>query len=189
MSDETQTNESETEAPDPIRVAFDEAVEDSHSEDDVKLAMIQNGAKFSNVSRLYTQYMIDAGLAMSKEEKDSLVTDILEDADLSTEEGFTEARDAMVEEGTNVSDKQAASIIRAYARKNELEVWKAPKGTGERKAGFRDAFYAALVENPNMTKEQADEMIKNHDLSTANVIRHESFWHSIRKLANSIASK
>lgn len=190
MTDEqNDTNPQDEDQHDPIREAFDDMVEDSHSEDEVKLAMINAGAKFSNVTRLYTQYMVDAGLAMSKDEKQELTDKILADSDVSTEEGFIEARDALVEDGTNISEKQAASIIRAYAKKNDLEIWKArPGGGGGGRLGFRGALYDALRANPSMTEKELNDMIATHELSSENVKNHQAVFQGIRKLCNDIAA-
>lgn len=191
--------EAEVEATDPVvdqeiedqtdlvREAFDEAMDAEKDEDQVKLAMIGAGATFKNVSRLFNQYMIDTGRAISKKERDDIAEEILADADVSDEEGFSSAVDAIVEKSTGVSEKQAGAIVRAWAKKNEVECYKKPKGATGR-SGFASKFYDALIENPEMDEEGANVLIDGEDASD-NVRRHRTHYQAIRKLANAIAAK
>ena len=68
-----------------IRAAFDAAHAAGKEEDDIKLDMIGAGATFKNVTRLFNQFSVDAGLTVSKEEKDQILLDVLNGADLADE--------------------------------------------------------------------------------------------------------
>ena len=69
-----------------IQGCFEDALQAGRSEDDIKLAMIAGGATFKNVTRLYNKFMIDAGLAISKADRDAAVAGIVGDAGLLVDE-------------------------------------------------------------------------------------------------------
>jgi len=183
-----QVNENEVEVA--IREAFDAAHEAGKEEDAIKLDMISAGATFKNVTRLFNQFMVDAGLAVSKEEKEQKLLEAVEGVDLSTEEGFDGAV-ATLAEAINGTEKSAAALIRAYAKKNELEVFKKSKGgNGGGKQGFAGKFYAFLVANPTCSKEQAIAFIQGTDgneETSENVKRHQSHYLAIHAMVNQIA--
>ena len=184
MNDETNQED------DKIRPAFDQAVSAGQGEDDVKMAMIQAGASFKTVTRLYNQYMVDAGLAVSKEEKTEIVEKVASKAKaLDTEEGFTKAVNALVEKAAGVNEKSAASLIRAWAKSQDpaVEVYKKQKGGGEGRTGFKARFYTALVANPKMTKEECHEYLQTAEGTSANIQKRESVYQAIRQMANDIA--
>lgn len=175
---------------DTVRPAFDEAIADGADEDAVKLAMISAGATFKNVTRLYNQYMIDAGFAISKEDRQTAVDSALEGKEFDTEENFGEAVEAIVEAVKGATDRSAAALVRAYAKKNELDCYKKPAGSGAGKAGFAKKFYDFLIANPTCTKAEAAAFVKgegDHEETSANTQKHLSHYLSIHKLVNTIA--
>lgn len=174
-----------------IRAAFDGAVADGSDEDDVKMAMIGAGATFKNVTRLYNQFMIDAGLAISKEDRDAAVNDALEGRDFETEDDFNAAVDSVVAGVKGATERSAAQLVRSYAKRNEMECYKKPKGSGGGKTGFARKFYDALTANPSMTKDEAVAFIQGTDgneETSENVKRHESHYLAIHAMVNAIAS-
>lgn len=184
---ESATNEIEVQ----IREAFDAAVEEGKSEDNVKMDMIGAGATFKNVTRLYNQFMIDAGLAISKEERDEIVSNTLEGKDISTDEGFDSAVAELLEAIDNSTERSAAAMVRAYGKKNEIEVYKKPKSDGGTKSSFASKYYDFLAANPGMEKEEAEAFIMgegDHEDTTNNVKKHASHYLAIWKLANRIAA-
>ena len=191
MNEETAAPEA-TEKVDQIRVAFDNAIAGDKTEDDVKMAMIGAGATFKNVTRLFNQYSVDAGLVMSKAEKDEAVKKIVSKAkNLDTEEGFNKTVAAIVEATKGVNDKSAAALIRAWAKSQDpaVETWAKPKSAGGSREGFRSRFYDALVANPEMTKEQCHDFIVNDQDSSPNKLKHEANFQGMRGLANRIWAK
>lgn len=174
-----------------IRAAFDNAFDAGKEEDDIKLDMIGAGATFKNVTRLYNQFMVDGGHAVSKDEKDQILATTLSGADLSTEEGFNAKVTELMAALSGSTDKSAAALIRAYAKKNGLEVFKKAKGgTGEGKVGFAGKFYEWLIANPTSTVEQATAVIQGTDgneETTENVKRHQSHYLAIHRLVNRVA--
>lgn len=175
-----------------IRAAFDASREaGKEEEDDIKLDMIGAGATFKNVTRLYNVFAVDAGLVVGKEEKDQILLSVLTGADLSTEEGFNSKVTELMAALAGATDKSAAALIRAYAKKNGLEVFKKAKGAGgEAKAGFAGKFYEWLVANPTSTVAEATAFINGtdgHEETTENVKRHQSHYLAIHRLVNRVA--
>ena len=171
-----------------LRDAFLFGINNNKTEDEIKMAMIKAGATFKNVTRLFNQFSIDAGLTMKKEEKDSVVAEVcttLGDA-LATEEGFQTAVDEVVNKVTGADEGTASRLIRAWARKNEVEVFKKTGGGGTRQSGFRFKFYEALKGNPTMDEKEAEDLINEH--GSENDKRHMSHYQGIRELANNIAA-
>ena len=109
------------------REAFDVAVEENKGEDEIKLDMIQSGATFKTVTRLYNQFMIDAGLAISKEDRNNAIAEALEGKEFGSEEDFDLAVDSLVVSVKGTTERSAAALVRAYAKKNDLTYFTKPK--------------------------------------------------------------
>lgn len=142
-----------------IRASFDTAVAEELAEDDTKMQMIAAGATFKNVTRLYNQFMINAGFAISKEDRNKAVEDTLEGRDFDTEESFDEAVAALVEAVKGSTERSAAALIRSYCKKNELDVFAKAKPTGEGRSGFKKDYFEFLKANPGASKENATSYI------------------------------
>ena len=174
-----------------IRAAFDAAHAAGKEEDEIKLDMIGAGATFKNVTRLFNQFSVDAGLTVSKEEKDQILLTVLNGADLSDEVTFNAKVEELMARLSGSTDKSAAALIRAYAKKNGIEAFKKAKGgTGEAKTGFAAKFYDFLVANPECTVAEATAFIQGtdgHEETTENVKRHQSHYLAIHRLVNRIA--
>lgn len=174
-----------------IRAAFDAAHAAGKEEDDIKLDMIGAGATFKNVTRLFNQFSVDAGLTVSKEEKDQILLDVLNGADLSDEATFNTKVEELMAHLAGSTDKSAAALIRAYAKKNGIEAFKKAKGgTGEVKTGFAAKFYDFLVANPACTVAEATAFIQGtdgHEETSENTKRHQSHYLAIHRLVNRIA--
>jgi hypothetical protein len=180
------------EATAEIKAAFDSSIANGKEEDDIKMTMIGAGASFKNVTRLFNQFMIDAGLAISKEDRDAAVTSAVTGLAFETEDEFNAAVKAVLESVKGATERSASGLVRAYAKKNELPVFTKPKGAGGGKSGFARKFYDALIANPKMTKEQATAFIQGKDgneETSENVKRHESHYLGIHEMVLAIASK
>lgn len=197
-SEEYDDNEAvqseEMDEMDVIRVAFDEAMGDNQEEDDVKMHMISAGATFKNVTRLYNQFMIDAGFAISKEDRNQIVDELLSDKDLDTEESFTNAVSAVLEAVKGSTERSAAAIVRSYGKKNGQEVYTKPKneGTGSGRTGFASSYYDFLAENPRCTQEEAEAFINgegDHPDTTDNIKKHSPHYLKIWNLVNRVSSQ
>jgi len=192
MTDEEYTeDQAEDTTQAEIKEAFDAAISAESDEDDVKLQMISAGATFKNVTRLYNQFMIDSGLAISKADRTQIVEDTLEGRDFDTDETFGDAVDALVEAVKGATERSAAALIRSYGKKNDLDVYSKPKGEGVARVSFASKFYDSLAANPQMTEQAANDYVmgegENEDTSE-NVKRHISHYLNIWSLVNRIAN-
>lgn len=159
------------------------------SEDEVKMDMIAAGATFKNVTRLFNQFMIDAGLAVSKEEKSEIIDSTLAGLDFSTEEGLQGAVAALIEAVPNSTERSAASLVRSYAKKIGVEVYSKPKGKGKGKSGFANKFYDFLVANPAVTLEEVTAYVmgtEGNEETSANVQKHIAHYLNIYELCTTI---
>ncbi len=172
-----------------IRASFDAAVAEELAEDDIKMKMISSGATFKNVTRLYNQFMIDAGFAISKEDRNKAVEDTLEGREFDTEEAFDEAVVALVEAVKGSTERSAAALVRSYCKKNELDVFAKAKPTGEGRSGFKKDYFDFLKANPGMSKEEATSYIMgegDHPDTSDNVKKSLATNLAIWKLVSDI---
>lgn len=170
-----------------IREAFDAGIAANHSEDQIKIEMIQAGSTFKSVAKEYQEFLVEAGLVASKEDKEKTIEEALGEFDVSTEDGFNDAVTFVTTNLKGVDEKSAAGSIRYACRKAEKPCYVKPKAESTGRVGFKRQFYDMLVENPTMTKEEADEIL-NGDGVSENVRKHAAAYHAVRKLANAIAT-
>ena len=169
------------------RAAFSAGVKGNKDEDAIKMAMIQAGASFKNVTRLYNQFAQEAGLVMSKEERDKIINDTCSKAKatLNTEDGLNTVIDTLVGTVKGSNESAISRMVRAWCKANDVEVFTKPKGTGQRK-GFRTDFYNELRKNPKMTEDQVKAYTKEH--GTENENRNVKFHLDVAKLCNDIVA-
>lgn len=170
-----------SEADQKIKDAFDDNVDSD--EDTVKMAMLQAGCKFKAVSRLYNQYMVSAGLLATKEEKTEAVVSAVNEYDVDEAEGFDEATVYVAELVNGATENSAATMIRSYCKREEIEVYVKPKGV--RTTGFRFKFYEALRSEPKMSESNSLAFIKEH--GSENDKRAFTHYQAIRKLVNEVS--
>lgn len=179
--------EQEATIEDLIIDAFNEGIEAESDEDSIKMAMIQSGATFKNVTRLYNQYMIDAGLAISKADKADIVCKVLKDANVSEEVGFDAAVEALMGEISETTARSAGALIRAYAKKHELEVFAQPKNESTPRSGFHGKYHAFLLTDPTRAEALAFINGEGDNADTSENVRKNSGRHlMIWDLANKI---
>ena len=179
---EEEAEEEDTTATE-IRDAFDTAVTGEKSEDDTKMAMIGAGATFKNVTRFYNKFMIDAGFAISKADRNEIVEKTLEGMEFLEEDDFETAVSMIAEGVQGATERSAGALIRAYAKKNELDCYAKPKGTGGGE-GFAARFYNFLIANPTVSKEDAKKFINTDEKSSDNTKRHELHYLKIAETVN-----
>lgn len=174
-----------------IQEAFETAIQSGKDEDNTKLAMIGAGATFKNVTRLYNKFMIDAGLAISKTDRDAAIAAIVGDpAMLIEEETFLDCVSQILEQVKGSTERSAGAMLRGYAKANGVELPKKAKSEGTRQSGFRFKFYAALRANPAMTEAEADAFsLDTANGASENDVRQFSHYQAIRQLVNDVASK
>lgn len=168
--------------------AFTASIDADKSEDDVKMSMIGAGATFKNVTRLYNDYLVQTGRAMTKEAKSTLVEKSVKEKNLADEKVFGRVVAKIVEGGTNVTENSAAALVRAWAKKAEVECYAKPKGSGAVRNPFVTNFHAALIANPKMDEDGLRKVIA--DLEPQNQVNPTRWFNqhnAIRKMVNQIA--
>lgn len=178
MTDENEVSQEDV----AIRAAFDET--QGQDEEVVKMAMLQAGAKIKSVTRLYNQFMIDSGLLASKEEKEEALDAACDDIDLTDEDNFDSAVSQIVETVTGATDQTAATMVRAWCRRNEVDCYKKPAGEG-RRSGFRFKFYEELRKNPGMSADEANSIGEEH--GSDNDKKAFTHYQAIRELVNQVS--
>jgi len=175
-----------------VLAIFESGIERGLEEDDIKMKMIgaKSAANFKNVTRIFNQFMIDTGHAISREAKTEIVEKHTDGADLAAEEGFNEAVKAIAAEATGVSEKSAASLVRSWAKKAEVECFSKPKGSGAIRNPFVTDFHAALIANPKMDENGLKQVIANleDEKDRVNPTRWFNQHNAIRKMVNQIAA-
>lgn len=175
-----------------IRDAFDSAVADGKGADEVKVEMIKAGCQFKDTGRLYKEWAIETGIMVDAKERAAKVEDILSGfSALDNEDDFNSAMDAIMDGIPNTNNKQAGGLIRSYAKKNDMEVFKRAKAAGAGRTSFASKFYDSLRSNPGMTEDEAAAIINGTDgneETSANVQKHASHYQAIRKLVNDVAA-
>lgn len=175
-----------------IQEAFESAIGSGKDEDNTKLAMIGAGATFKNVTRLYNKFMIDAGLTISKADRDAAIASIVGDpALLSEEEDFARCVAEVVEQVKGSTERSAGAALRAFAKANGVEAFKKTKeATGARSSGFRANVYDLFIKNPNLTEAELDKFA-NEDAATSlasdNDRKQLSHYHGLRRMVNAVA--
>ena len=176
-----------------INEAFESAIQSGKTEDDVKLAMIGAGATFKNVTRLYNAFMIDAGLAISKADRDLAVAGIVGDPALLIEEEYFDSCVAqIVEQIKGATERAAGAMLRSFAKANGAECFKKTKeATGARQSGFRANVYALFIKNPDLTEAELDRFANEEaetSLASDNDRKQLSHYHGLRKMVNAVAA-
>ena len=186
-TDAEEIDAEESSEEDAIIEAFNVAIasDPSLEEDEIKLLMIGAGATFKNVTRLYNQYMVLAGLAISKEDKAAHVAEALEGLEFAEEDGYDLAVAALMDPDKKINERSAGALLRAYAKKNELDIYKKPKAESSGRVGFSSVYHDFLVANPYMTEKEASEYIMNPKNSD-NTHKHKSHYMNTWKLVNRV---
>lgn len=188
-ADDQAEQEEQSNLEEEVRAAFDTALDSELDEDEVKLAMISEGATFKNVTRLYNKFMIDAGLAISKADRSQIVEDTLEGQSFETEDDFDSAVSLLVESVKGATARSAAGLVRAYAKKNDLEVYTKPKGDGEPRITFRSTYYAWIVANLDATEDDAKAYIMGEGAygpTSENIQKHLSSHMNVFKMTRKL---
>lgn len=172
---------------DPLRAVFQAGVDAEKDEDAIKFDLLNNGAKFSNVNKVFRKYSIEFGFDLSKKDRDTKIHEILNGYDLEDEEGFNALAEQLATDIPGMTAQRAPVAIRSYAKKHELAVYKRVKGTGARN-GFQIMFHDWLVEStPFPTKEQAENYINEN--GTKNAIKRMRRLTQEWDMANRIVQK
>jgi len=187
VQEATESTETETTTEAPvlsekdiaIRAAFDD--NQGSEEEVVKMAMLQAGCKIKAVARTYNTFMIDAGFMATNDEKNDSLEASLPGMDLTSEDGFEAAVAAIKSDVKGATDKSAAAMVRAWAKKAEVEVYKKPAGAS-RTDTLTYKFFKWIRENPAATKADVSAFVKEHGTENTN----EGIFQRVRETTNFI---
>lgn len=182
------TAEKIEEKVDEKRIAIYEAFKknvNKGDDDATKIAMITAGATFSNVSRMFSEFMVETGMMASKEEKEKFL-ESLKDVNLEDENIFKKAVSDCSKKLKGIDEGDASKIIRYWAKKNEKPVYKKAGGPG-RTSGFRFKLYDAMRANPMMTNDECTKLV--NEQGSDNDKKHLTHYIGIMNLVRDIASK
>ena len=171
-----------------VRAVFAAAVAEGKSADETKVEMIKAGCDFKDTVKLYKEWAIETGIMVNTKERAKEVDDILSGLDgLDTEDGFNDAVDTIMDNIDHVDEKKSASLIRAWAKKNEAEVFKRTKGGGKGRNGINTKLFAMLKDNPHTTEAELDAFIDENGSETSKKT-WRSHYQNIRGLVNAVAA-
>ncbi len=167
-----------------IKQAFIDGINSSKEHDAIKIAMIGAGASFKNVNRLFNAFMIEDGHIVSKEEKDTILSEVLDGLDLTDSDTFESAIVELAQR-LQVSELSSVASIRQWAKRNDLPFYKKAKAesTGER-SNITSRIFNWIIENPTANEEALVEFLK--EVGTENTLKHTSLYKGILGIANKI---
>ena len=144
--------------------AFDIAVSKDLSEDEIKMAMIKAGCSFRAVGKLYNKLMIDRGHQVHKDDKRNTVELKCKGKALGNEKVFKSVAKQLMDTLPNCNERSAFSLIRAYARRNDILPWIAPPPERNGRQGFGRQYREYILEvvsktSTAPTREQALDFI------------------------------
>ena len=176
-----------------ILAAFTAGIDSNFDEDSIKLSMINSGASFKNVARFYNKFMIDAGLTVSKADRDVIVADQLTGLSFAEEADFDTAVSYLLATLDGSTQKSASALVRGFAKKNDLPFFVKPKAVGGdgQKNTFVHKYYDWLASKPSATEAEAHSFIFGEDgyaPTSDNVKNYEKMHQNVRALANRIAA-
>lgn len=185
-NEELEEMEEEGEADlSPVEQAFVDCYEAGKDEDEVMMAMVQTGeVKFKAVSKLYNNLSERFGYVTNKKQRAEIVADCIQGGSIADEVGLKAVIANVVELSKGVSDNAAKALVRHFAKKNELDIYKIPKGEG--RTNIRNELFEYIILNPTCTeadvvafvkKNGTENMIKNAD-------RYVGFWEWGCKIRN-----
>jgi len=160
---------------------------DGKDPDSIKIEMIGAGASFKNVNKLFNAFMVEDGHIVSKEEKDTILSEVLDGLDLTDTDTF-ESATAELAERLQVSELSSAASIRQWAKKNDLPFYKKAKAKSkDERSSITADIFNWIVENPSATEDKLVEFLK--EVGTNNTMKHASLYKGILGVANKIAAK
>src|SRR6056300_1788059 len=158
-------------------------------QDQAKLNMLEAGCPFKSVTRLYNQLSIRYGLINTPEERAKIVNDVCRNKNLKAKRSFDRAITTIQSRGSGINEKSAASLIRAWCRRNNQDYYVAPPRKKTRNP-FKQKFYQALLDNPMMTEKELKALIRSLPVRyRKNPTKELPRWNEMRSLVNQIVER
>lgn len=167
---------------------FNDCLQRARGPDEVKEMMVMSGVPFKSVTRLYNQFMIGKGLAFDADTKRKIVRKVLEGKRLNTKRAFA-GRSASVKKALKdtITERSADALVRAFAKRNEVEVWQKPEKEDAVRVSFMKQFCDFLEANPFATEKA---VVRYLDKGTATYIkRNRNTYMEIWRMVQVITRK
>jgi len=167
---------------------FNDAIKHFDDPDSAKEFMVKEGIPFKSVTRLYNNLMIKNGLAFDKETKSRLVSKALLGKRLNSKRAFEGRSKAVLKALKNtVTTRSADALVRAFAKRHEVECWQRPYREEAVRVSFMKKFCNFLEENP-FVKEK--DVVKYLDKGTATYIkRNRNAYMDVWRMVSVIIRK
>ncbi len=145
-------------------------IENGASEDEMAVALIQNGIKYARAGRMLAKVLEAKGLKVSAKDRYAAASENL------TNWGFApaswddveEAVENLVEELDATNAAQALSCVKRFAKEHEITLPEKPKGVsgGRTRGDGKDAkFYAFACANPDITDAEIVDFCNSMDVT------------------------
>lgn len=182
MSDEMTDIERATAILEPL-------IEADTSDDDMVIALIQSGFKFSVAGRMLNRVLESKGLRTSSKDRFAAIEEHLANWGFAPEswDDVDSAADALAEEVENTSKAQAVRGIQKYAKQNGIELPAKPKGTGGgTRVNVFDRFYAWARQNPGCTDEQIGDFVASLEVTEKQAEKYTGRFTGIMAFAREL---
>lgn len=145
-------------------------IEAEASNDDMAVALIQAGFKYTVAGRMLAKVLESKGLKLSAKDRYASVAEHLQNWSFAPEswDDVEEAVANLVEEVQATNAAQAISCIRRFAKEHEIQLPEKPKGTGGGRSSGTSAskrFYAWTVANPTASLDDLKEFVYSLSIS------------------------
>jgi hypothetical protein len=163
-----------------IKEIFIIGINASDSDEEIKMEMIKKGATLKNVARIFNQLMIDEGYVKTKDEKNTILDEVLVGIDLTDCDLFNDSLDDL-ERKLGVDRRSVSGSLRQWCKKNKVDFFKAQRTTGSGRHKITKNIYNWIVKNPFSNNDELDSYIK--EIGTANTLNHAKHYHGILDVA------
>jgi transcriptional regulator with AAA-type ATPase domain len=168
MSESTENVETEL-TPLEIAIAvLEPVIDEGGDEEAMSIALIKSGVKASRLGAMLKLVLEAKGLAKSAKDRFAEASELLVNWDfkgnVSEWKDVEEAAVSISEEVDETTKIQALAAIRKFAKANEIELPKKPKGAGGSRTSIDDLFFDWAVNN-----QDAGEAEINNFLATQNI--------------------
>lgn len=151
MSEQNEPTESEK-----VESIVKEGVEAGKSDDLILVDIVNSGVKFTKAMKLFKNAVEKLGLRISTKDRKEQIGKLLTKEDFNPE-SFQDVQDMankIVKEIEDTNYKQSVSVIRSWAKANDVQLPKKPKGApsgGVR--GFRAKAFQFMLDNPGVDED------------------------------------
>jgi len=157
------------------------------SDDEMLIEIVSRGVKFALAGKLFRQVMEAKGFRVSNKDRVNKAEELLEGIEFDTAEAVEATVANLVKTLPDTNEKQAKSILRKFAKANEIELPKAEKGTKKSAGGFRPKLFKWMIAHPTATAEQLTTYVTDLGKKEAVAKRYAELFDVAKKMAAALA--